>query len=82
MRGIAINSKKCGWCGGSFKPRASGGNPQRFCSQKCRHAFGTAARRWVTEALNQGLMSLDVLNPPNTACALNNGPSHVNAADR
>jgi hypothetical protein len=47
----------CSWCGLSFEPRTSGGSCQRFCRSACRHAFWSAARRWVERAVQAGLLS-------------------------
>ena len=51
----------CPWCGRAFSPRTSGGTGQRFCRSACRHAFWSAARRWVMRALDAGLLSPEVL---------------------
>jgi hypothetical protein len=51
----------CPWCGRVFRPRTTGGSDQRFCGAGCRHAFWTAARRWVMLAIETGLLSADVL---------------------
>lgn len=51
----------CLWCSRPFSPRSTGGKPQRFCSQACRHQFWSATRRWVMTALDMGLLSVSVL---------------------
>jgi hypothetical protein len=51
----------CPWCGHAFKPRTTGGSDQRFCGAGCRHAFWSAARRWVMRAVETGLLSAEVL---------------------
>ena len=47
----------CLWCDAAFAPRATGGKPQRFCSQICRHAFHTACRIWAVRAFETGKLS-------------------------
>lgn len=38
----------CPWCGAPILPRLRRhGSPQGYCSTKCRHALGTALRRWA-----------------------------------
>jgi hypothetical protein len=44
----------CRWCGCAFRPRLTGGYPQRFCHSACRRAFDGAARRWVSAAIADG----------------------------
>src|SRR5205814_10472445 len=51
----------CLWCGQTFRPRATGGSTQRFCSTEHRKAFWTAARRWTMRAIETGLLSVDCL---------------------
>src|SRR5438045_4174046 len=51
----------CLWCGRAFRPRATGGSVQRFCSTGHRKAFWTAARRWTMRAIETGLLSVDCL---------------------
>jgi hypothetical protein len=51
----------CGWCGRAFAPRRDGGKPQLFCRPVCRRAFDAAGRRWVSEAIATGMLSLDAL---------------------
>jgi hypothetical protein len=34
------------WCSGPFTPRATGGRPQRFHSERCRRASEKAMREW------------------------------------
>src|SRR5438270_60749 len=46
---------QCLWCGRDFRPRATGGSAQRFCSTEHRKAFWTAARRWTMRAIETGL---------------------------
>jgi hypothetical protein len=57
----------CPWCGRAFRPRTSGGSDQRFCGASCRHAFWSAARRWVMRAVDAGLLSPDTLNAVQTS---------------
>src|SRR4051794_32191544 len=47
---------RCLWCGQKFKPRATGGSAQKFCSAGHRNAFWTAARRWTLRAVETGLL--------------------------
>src|SRR5260221_10993977 len=49
------------WCGGAFRPRATGGSVQKFCSTGHRQAFWDAARRWTMRAVETGLLSVDCL---------------------
>jgi hypothetical protein len=61
----------CPWCGRVFRPRTTGGTDQRFCGAACRHAFWSAARRWVMRAVDAGLLSAEVLKAsPATAHAV------------
>lgn len=46
-------TRKYFWCGRQFGQRRGSGSQQRYCSQRCRHNYGTAARRWVAAALRQ-----------------------------
>jgi hypothetical protein len=52
---------KCLWCGHAFTPRATGGKAQRFCRPGCRRAFDAAGRRWVAEAIDGGMLTVDAL---------------------
>jgi hypothetical protein len=54
-------NQRCRWCDRCFAPRRSGGSAQRFCSARCRHAFGTAARRWVMRAVEGGQITVETL---------------------
>lgn len=60
----------CLWCEGEYKGRETGGTEQRFCSTACRRCFDTAARKWVREAIDLGLM---------TSAQLRNGPTAARA---
>jgi hypothetical protein len=51
----------CLWCGRVFKPRATGGSAQKFCSTGHRQEFWIAARRWTMRAIDAGLLSVDCL---------------------
>lgn len=57
----------CIWCGHSFTPRTSGGTAQRFCCPSHRHAFGSAARRWATLAVERGLITVEMLKAAPTS---------------
>jgi hypothetical protein len=57
----------CPWCGRAFRRRTTGGTDQRFCGAGCRHAFWTAARRWVLRAVETGLLSADMLKAAQTS---------------
>jgi hypothetical protein len=57
----------CPWCGRAFRPRTTGGTDQRFCGAGCRHAFWSAARRWVMRAVDAGLLSSDMLKAVQTS---------------
>jgi len=52
---------RCVWCGRAFKPRATGGSAQKFCSTGHRQEFWIAARRWPMTAIDAGLLSVDSL---------------------
>lgn len=51
----------CPWCGREFRPRRTGGLPQRFDRGSCRLAFFAAARAWSLGLLDHGLLSIDTL---------------------
>jgi hypothetical protein len=51
----------CPWCGRTFTPRSTGGHTQRYCAEACRRSFDAAGRRWVTEALACGLLTIEAL---------------------
>src|ERR1051325_9171412 len=57
----------CLWCSRPFRPRATGGSAQRFCSTEHRKAFWTAARRWTMRAIETGLLSIDCLKRTQTS---------------
>src|SRR5438309_520020 len=57
----------CLWCSRPFRPRATGGSAQRFCSTEHRKAFWTAARRWTMRAIETGLLSVDCLKGNQTS---------------
>ena len=48
----------CDWCGGTFKPRSTGGKQQRFCSPNCRQSFHAALRSWAVGALADGRLTM------------------------
>jgi len=47
----------CLWCGCPLSPGRRHGSPKRFCCASHRHAFWSAARRWVMQAIEAGLLS-------------------------
>jgi hypothetical protein len=49
---------ECLWCGGPYARRATGGQPQKFCSSACRRACHTAARRWAVREIEAGRLSV------------------------
>lgn len=51
----------CPWCNRRFRSRSTGGKPQRFCCLSCRRAFDSAVRRWVRNALDRGVLTIDDL---------------------
>lgn len=51
----------CLWCGGPFRARTSGGSKQCFCAPSCRHAYGSALRRWAAREVEEGRLSLPTL---------------------
>src|ERR1043165_1325710 len=54
-----VEKPHCLWCDRIFRPRATGGSAQRFCSTEHRKAFWTAARRWTMRAIETGLLSVE-----------------------
>ncbi len=48
----------CLWCGAEFLAKKVGANPKRFCSERCKNCFHSAARRWAEQALADGRISL------------------------
>ena len=50
-----------------YRPRTTGGSPQRFCSTGHRQAFSLAARRWTMRAIEAGLLSVDCLKASHTS---------------
>jgi len=64
------NGETCLWCRQGFRPRRDGGKPQVFCRPVCRRAFDAAGRRWVTDALACGTLTVD---------AFRNGPTATRA---
>jgi hypothetical protein len=51
----------CAWCGRAFIPRATGGKRQVFCRPACRRGFDAAGRRWVSEAIASGMLTVEAL---------------------
>jgi hypothetical protein len=60
-------AESCAWCDHTFRPRVTGGHPQRFCRPACRRAFDAAGRRWVAEAIAAGTLTLDELRNASVA---------------
>lgn len=63
----------CAWCGVPFRRLRQGGREKRFCADRCRAAFHTAARRWVLKAIDAGVITLAevrALNVPHSTCTL------------
>jgi len=54
-------AESCAWCDRTFRPRVTGGHPQRFCRPVCRRAFDAGGRRWVAEAVAGGTLTLNSL---------------------
>ncbi len=71
----------CLWCRQGFAPRRTGGSPQRFCTRTCRHNFHTAARRWISTAVDHGRLAIEDLKKapeaPAAACTLARGASEA-----
>jgi hypothetical protein len=61
MTGTTTEAMSCAWCGRAFLPRATGGKRQVFCRPVCRRTFEAAGRRWVTEAIASGILTVDAL---------------------
>ena len=53
--------KLCGWCGTPFKAVKRGDREKRFCSDRCRAGFHSAARQWVQMAIEDGRLTFDEL---------------------
>jgi hypothetical protein len=51
----------CFWCGRGFRPRVTGGRPQRFCSPSHRDTFFSAARAWALKLVEVGLLTPETL---------------------
>src|SRR5688500_4114148 len=51
------DQRTCLWCSTVFRPRASGGTRQRFCSRRCRGEFHDCARRWATAEVDAGRLT-------------------------
>ena len=51
----------CTWCGRAFTPRTTGGKLQTFCRTGCRRAFDTAGRKYVAEAIADGVLTPETL---------------------
>ena len=76
-----MSTEKCLWCQKPFERRASGGKPQRFCSQACRYAFHQAARKWAIKAIDAGLLTVDSLQNASVAtCTLLSAAKSVSRA--
>jgi hypothetical protein len=61
MTGNMIDTASCAWCGRAFIPRATGGKRQVFCRPACRRGFDAAGRRWMSEAIASGTLTVDAL---------------------
>jgi hypothetical protein len=57
MRGAV----RCLWCGRRFRPRQTGGKPQRFCCAGHRSRYWGTGRKWLAQAVEAGFISLDDL---------------------
>lgn len=47
----------CLWCSQPFRPRVTGGRPQKFCSPRCRVEFFDAARAWAVAEVEAGRLT-------------------------
>jgi len=56
-----VETRTCPWCSRQFRPRITGGKPQRFCGSRCRLAFFAAARAWSLSLLDRHLLSVETL---------------------
>ncbi len=45
---------RCPWCDGEMTAGKNRGKPRRFCSQLCKRAYESAARRFVDSLANSG----------------------------
>ncbi len=64
---------RCRWGGAGFSPRHSGGSVQKFCSSSCRQQFHTAARQWVSAAVDDGRLTVADLKATTAPCTLRRG---------
>ena len=56
-----MSDATCLWCCKPFHARETGGKPQRFCSTPCRRALDRAARNWVIQQVEGGLVPVSYL---------------------
>ena len=56
-----LQTRKCGWCPNSFKPRRSGGSDQIFCGDQCRHRFRSALKSYALLQLQAGRIGIEEL---------------------
>jgi hypothetical protein len=56
-----MTTRTCPWCGRLFTVCRSGGAQKRFCSSAHRHAFWTAARRYVAKEIETGRIRIEAL---------------------
>jgi hypothetical protein len=55
------NGEVCLWCGKGFASRRDGGKRQVFCRPACRRGIDAAGRRWVSEAIATGTLTVEAL---------------------
>lgn len=54
-------TQACPWCGAPFSVGRRRGSTQRFCTPDHRQAYWAAGRRWITAAVQAGLISVEDL---------------------
>ena len=72
----------CLWCGGPMPLGRRRGSVRKFCRREHRIAFQTAARRFVNQAIADGLLSVGDLRASPKARALQSGAISGGSATR
>lgn len=68
----------CLWCEKPLPAGGRRGSARKFCDRLCRYAFHSAARRWVAQAIEAGLISSEDLRTASTkACTPRLGPPDI-----
>ena len=53
-----LSHSQCAWCRTEIGESRNRGSRKRFCCPEHRYAYWAAARRWVAEAIEAGLLSV------------------------